>query len=86
MPQVGHVEFSTDAERAQRIGARSGIGTVLPALIAPRRIFRGVVSGREAERQVTHDLTGTHRGNRRCDQRSRSQLNQPGQVRLVYAA
>ena len=58
LTELGHVELA--AANAERIlpGARAGprIGVLL-ALVA-----LGVVSGREAEGQVSHALNGTHRG------------------------
>ena len=60
LPEFGHVEFpAAHAERARTGRAtRARIGILLPALL----VF-GVVPAREAERQVSHDVNGTHRRN-----------------------
>ncbi len=56
LAEIGDVEVA--ASRAERVGAAvfvAGVG-ILSALVAV-----GVVSGREAERQVSHTVNGTHR-------------------------
>jgi hypothetical protein len=57
LAEVGHVELAAEAAQAEWVSRpRAGLGVVLAAFVAVR-----VVSGGEAERQVSHVLNGTHR-------------------------